>query len=42
MEEIVYDTNELIDAAKKSKQMLTGFTTILNLASFPRHWNSRA
>ena len=36
MEEIVYDTNELIDAAKKSKLDLKGFTTIFSLLEFPK------
>ena len=36
MEEIVYDTNELIDAAKKSKFDLKGFTTIFCLLEFPK------
>ncbi len=36
MEQIVYDTNELIDAAKKRKLDLAGFTTILNLVEFPK------
>ena len=36
MEEIVYDTNELIDFLKKGKHDLTGFTTIFNLVEFPK------
>ena len=36
MEEIVYDTNELIDLSKKSKLDLNGFTTIFNLVEFPK------
>ncbi len=36
MEEIVYDTNELIEAAKKKNLQLTGFTTILNVVEFPK------
>ncbi len=36
MEEVVYDTNELIDFLKKSKLNLTGFTTIFNLVEFPK------
>jgi tRNA(fMet)-specific endonuclease VapC len=36
MEQIVYDTNGLIDAAKKRKLGLSGFTTILNLVEFPK------
>jgi tRNA(fMet)-specific endonuclease VapC len=36
MEEVVYDTNELIDALKKGKLDLNGFTTIFNLVEFPK------
>jgi len=36
MEEIVYDTNELIDAAKKSLLDLKGFTTIFSILEFPK------
>jgi tRNA(fMet)-specific endonuclease VapC len=36
MEEIVYDTNELIDYLKKGNAELTGFTTILNVIEFPK------
>jgi hypothetical protein len=36
MEEVVYDTNELIDAAKKSKLDLKGYTTIFSLLEFPK------
>lgn len=36
MEEIVYDTNELIDFLKKRKLDLNGFTTIFNLIEFPK------
>ena len=34
MEEVVYDTNELIDLLKKRKLDLTGFTTIYSLEEF--------
>ena len=36
MEEIVYDTNELIDFLKKGKLDLNGFTTVFNLVEFPK------
>jgi predicted nucleic acid-binding protein len=36
MEEIVYDTNQLIDFAKKAKFDLSGFTTIFNVIEFPK------
>jgi predicted nucleic acid-binding protein len=36
MEEIVYDTNELIDFLKKSKLGINGFTTIFNVVEFPK------
>jgi len=36
MEEIVYDTNKLIDAAKKGNLDLTGVTTVLNVVEFPK------
>lgn len=36
MEEVVYDTNELIDFLKKSKLNLTGFTTVFSLIEFPK------
>jgi tRNA(fMet)-specific endonuclease VapC len=36
MEEIVYDTNTLIDCLKKGKLDLTGFTTIFNVVEFPK------
>lgn len=35
MEEIVYDTNQLIDFAKKAKFDLKGFTTVFNIIEFP-------
>lgn len=36
MEEVVYDTNELIDLLKKGKLDRTGFTTIFSLVEFPK------
>jgi tRNA(fMet)-specific endonuclease VapC len=36
MEEVVFDTNQLIDFLKKGKADLTGFTTIFNLVEFPK------
>jgi tRNA(fMet)-specific endonuclease VapC len=36
MEEVVYDTNELIDLLKKAKLDIKGFTTIFNLIEFPK------
>jgi tRNA(fMet)-specific endonuclease VapC len=36
MEEIVYDTNQLIDFSRKGKFNLTGFTTIFNVIEFPK------
>ncbi len=36
MEEVVYDTNELIDLFKKGKFDLAGFTTVFNLVEFPK------
>ena len=36
MEEIVYDTNELIDFMKKGKLDLTVFTTVFNVVEFPK------
>jgi tRNA(fMet)-specific endonuclease VapC len=36
MEEIVYDTNQLIDAYRKGKTNLTGYTTLFNLVEFPK------
>ena len=36
MEEIVYDTNQLIDFLKKGKLGITGFTTIFSLIEFPK------
>jgi len=42
MEEIVYDTNELIDLLKKSKLGINGFTTIFNVIEFPKALNFEA
>ena len=36
MEEVVYDTNELIDFHRKGKLNLNGFTTVFNLVEFPK------
>jgi tRNA(fMet)-specific endonuclease VapC len=36
MEEVVYETNKLIDFLKKGKVDLTGYTTIFNLIEFPK------
>jgi len=36
MEEVVYDTNQLIASAKKGKFDLKGFTTIFNVIEFPK------
>ena len=36
MEEVVYDTNQLIDFLKKGKVNVTGFTTIINVVEFPK------
>jgi tRNA(fMet)-specific endonuclease VapC len=36
MEEIVYDTNELIDNLKKGNADLRGFTTVFNVIEFPK------
>ena len=36
MEEVVYDTNELIDFHGKGKLNLNGFTTVFNLLEFPK------
>jgi tRNA(fMet)-specific endonuclease VapC len=36
MEEVVYDTNELINALKKGKLDINGFTTIFNVVEFPK------
>lgn len=36
MEEVVYDTNELIDYLKKGNTDLRGFTTVFNVIEFPK------
>jgi tRNA(fMet)-specific endonuclease VapC len=36
MEEVVYDTNQLIDFLKRGKRDLKGFTTIFNIIEFPK------
>lgn len=36
MEEVVYDTNELIDYLKKGTADLRGFTTVFNVIEFPK------
>ena len=36
MEEVVYDTNQLISFLKSSKHSVKGFTTILNIIEFPK------
>ena len=36
MEEIVYDTNQLIAFHKSGKHVVKGFTTILNIIEFPK------
>ena len=36
MEEIVYDTNQLIDALKQGKLDLAGFTTVFSVIEFPK------
>ena len=36
MEEVVYDTNQLINFLKKGKQDVEGFTTIFNIIEFPK------
>jgi tRNA(fMet)-specific endonuclease VapC len=36
MEEVVYDTNELIDNLKKGNANLSGFTTVFNVIEFPK------
>ena len=35
MEEVVFDTNQLIDASRKDKFDLQGLTTIFNVIEFP-------
>ena len=36
MEEVVYDTNQLISLLKGGKHSAKGFTTILNVIEFPK------
>ena len=36
MEEVVYDTNQLINLLKSGKHTANGFTTILNIIEFPK------
>jgi tRNA(fMet)-specific endonuclease VapC len=36
MEEIVYDTNQLINCLKNGKTCLKGLTTIFNIIEFPK------
>jgi hypothetical protein len=36
MEEVVYDTNQLISFLKSGKHNVKGFTTILNIIEFPK------
>lgn len=36
MEEVVYDTNQLINFLKSGKRSIAGFTTILNIIEFPK------
>lgn len=36
MEEVVYDTNQLISFLKSGAQNVKGFTTILNIIEFPK------
>ena len=36
MEEVVYDTNALINLLKSGKQTAKGFTTIFNVIEFPK------
>ena len=36
MEEVVYDTNQLITLLKSGKRNVKGFTTILNIIEFPK------
>jgi tRNA(fMet)-specific endonuclease VapC len=36
MEEIVYDTNQLISFLKSGKESVNGFTTIFNIIEFPK------
>jgi hypothetical protein len=36
MEEVVYDTNQLINFLKSGKRNVKGFTTIFNIIEFPK------
>jgi tRNA(fMet)-specific endonuclease VapC len=36
MEEVVYDTNQLISILRSGKRNVKGFTTILNVIEFPK------
>jgi predicted nucleic acid-binding protein len=36
MEEVVYDTNQLISFLRSGKHSVKGFTTILNIIEFPK------
>ena len=36
MEEVVYDTNQLISLLKSGKHGVNGFTTIFNIIEFPK------
>ncbi len=36
MEEVVYDTNQLIDFLRKNERNITGFTTIFSVVEFPK------
>ncbi len=36
MEEVVYDTNQLIELSKSGKLDVRGFTTIFNVIEFPK------
>ncbi len=36
MEEVVYNTNELIEFLKKAKPNVKGYTFILNVIEFPK------
>ncbi|HLE74806.1 MAG TPA: hypothetical protein VI864_02010 [Candidatus Bathyarchaeia archaeon] len=36
MEEVIYDTNQLISFLKSGKHSVKGFTTILNIIEFPK------
>jgi len=36
MEEVVFDTNALIDLARSGKKAAKGFTTVFNMIEFPK------